>query len=84
MKTKIETQDVEFKSSWRDENLKSICAFANTKGGILFIGLDDNNKPVGIKHLRKLLEDIPNKIRNKLGITPSVEVEKRNDKDIIC
>lgn len=26
----IESQTIEFKSSWRDEYLKSICAFANT------------------------------------------------------
>jgi ATP-dependent DNA helicase RecG len=47
--------------------LKAICAFANSDGGTLFVGLDDNDNAVGIKHLRKLLEDIPNKIRKKLG-----------------
>ena len=50
MNEKIETQNVEFKSSWRDENLKTVCAFANSEGGTLFIGLDDNNKPVEIKN----------------------------------
>jgi ATP-dependent DNA helicase RecG len=83
MKKKIETQNREFKSNWRDEYLKAICAFANSDGGTLFVGLDDNDNAVGIKHLRKMLEDIPNKIRNRVGITPSVEVEKRGDKDII-
>ena len=28
---KAESQTVEFKESWRDENLKSLCAFANKK-----------------------------------------------------
>lgn len=83
MKKKIETQNVEFKSNWRDEYLKVISAFANSDGGVLFIGVDDNDNAVGIKKLRKLLEDIPNKIRNKMGVTPSVEVERRDDKDII-
>jgi len=27
-----ETQNVEFKQSWRDEFLKEICGFANAKG----------------------------------------------------
>jgi len=38
---------------------------------------------LGLKKSKKLLEDIPNKIRNKLGITPSVKIEKVGDKDII-
>jgi len=83
MGSKIETQNVEFKSSWRDEYLKVICAFSNSDGGILLIGLNDNGKPTGVKNLRKLLEDLPNKIRSKLGVTPSVEVENRDETDII-
>ena len=34
-----ESQKTEFKVSWRDEYLKHICAFANTQGGSLFIGV---------------------------------------------
>ncbi|MCK4766034.1 MAG: protein kinase [Candidatus Aminicenantes bacterium] len=83
MSRKIETQSVEFKSSWRDEFLKVICAFANTEGGVLFVGIDDNGKPVDIKNVPKLLDDIPNKIRNKLRIIPSVEVESKDGKEII-
>ena len=83
METKIETQNVEFKSGWRDEYLKVICAFSNSDGGVLLIGLKDDGKPAGVKNLRKLLEDLPNKIRNKLGVTPSVEVENRDETDII-
>lgn len=79
----VETEDLEFKSNWRDEYLKVICAFANAAGGKLVIGVDDSNSPIGIKNSKRLLEDIPNKIRNKLGITPSVEVEQREGKDII-
>lgn len=83
METNIETQNVEFKSGWRDEYLKVICAFSNSDGGVLFIGLNDYGKPTGVKNLRKLLEDLPNKIRNKLGVTASVEVEHRDETDII-
>ena len=83
MESKIETQNVEFKSGWRDEYLKVICAFSNSDGGVLLIGLSNDGKPAGVKNLRKLLEDLPNKIRNKLGVTPSVEVENRDETDII-
>jgi len=79
----METQNIEYKSSWRDEYLKVIVAFANADGGELIIGVDDNGNPIGVKKSKKLLEDIPNKIRNKLGIIPSVKIEKVGDKDII-
>jgi len=37
-----ESQTVEFKQSWKDEYLKTICAFANTDGGILYVGITDD------------------------------------------
>ena len=43
-----ETQNVEFKQSWRDEFLKEICGFANAQGGMLLIGVDDSGKAVGV------------------------------------
>lgn len=79
----METQNIEYKPSWRDEYLKVIVAFANAEGGELIIGVDDNGTPIGVKKSKKLLEDIPNKIRNKLGIIPSIKIEKVGEKDII-
>ncbi len=79
----VESHTTEFKSAWRDEYLKSICAFANTNGGRLLIGVDDNGKPVGVEDSKKLLEDLPNKLRDILGIIPSVRLEKKNGKEII-
>jgi len=82
-KQKFEAQTTEFKSSWRDEYMKIICAFANSEGGELIIGVDDKGRIVGIKNANKLLEDLPNKIRNKLGITPLVAVEREKKKEYI-
>ncbi len=79
----IESQTTEFKPNWRDEYLKSISAFANTDGGKLFIGFDDRGNPLGVKNSKKLLEDIPNKIISKLGISPSVELIKKQNKEVI-
>ena len=81
--TNKESQTVEYKQSWRNDCLKSVSAFANSGGGVLIVGLDDNGKPSGLKNFKRLLEDIPNTIRNKLGILPSVELIKKNKKDII-
>ncbi len=79
-----ESQIIEFKTSWRDEYLKWICAFANTNGGKLLIGVDDNGVPVGVKDSKKLLEELPNKFRDILGIIPSVKLEKKKGKDVIA
>ena len=80
---KGESQTIEFKESWRDDHLKIICAFANTHGGKLNIGIRDNGKIVGVKDCGKLLKMLPDKIRNKLGIIPSVLVRRRGGKEII-
>ena len=73
-----ESQKVEYKQNWRNDCLKAVSSFANSDGGKLIIGLDDRGKPSGLKNIKKLLEDIPNTIRNKLGIIPSLELDKQN------
>ncbi len=78
-----ENQNVEFKENWKDEYLKVISAFANTNGGKLLIGIDDKGRVLGLKNTKKLLEDIPNKIKNRLFITPLVNLETKDDKEII-
>ena len=81
--TNKESQTVEYKQTWHNEYLKVVSAFANNNGGVLYIGLDDQGKPSNLKNIEKLLEDIPNTIRNKLGIIPSVKLYKKNREDII-
>ena len=68
-----EDQNIEWKSSWRDEYLKWICGFANSQGGRLTIGKNDEGKAVGLPDAQKLLEDLPNKIRDMLGIMVDVQ-----------
>ena len=80
---KAESQTVEFKESWRDENLKSLCAFANTEGGRLIVGIDNDGNVVGIKNSKKLLEDLPNKINDILGIVPDIKLSRKQNKEII-
>ena len=81
----IEKQDVEYKSSWRDEYLKWICGYANAYGGKLYIGINDNKEIVGIDNVKKLSEDIPNKIQNILGIVADVNIltDSTTDKDYL-
>ena len=64
----------EWKWSWRDEYMKWLSAFAYTSGGTLNIGVNDDGYVVGLENYRKLLEELPNKFRDKLHITPFVRL----------
>lgn len=79
----MENQNIEYKESWRDEYLKWICGFANAKGGTIYIGIDDNGKVVGVKNAKKLLEDIPNKIKDSLGIIADVNKHTKKGLDYV-
>jgi ATP-dependent DNA helicase RecG len=74
-----EDQNIEFKESWRDEYLKWICGFANAQGGKIYIGKNDAGKVTGLKDVKKLMDDIPNKVKDILGILVDVDL-KRSEK----
>ena len=78
-----ESQNIEWKESWRDEYLKWICGFANAQGGKIYIGTRDDGMVIGVRNPKKLLEDIPNKIQNKLGIMADVNLLTKGGLDYI-
>lgn len=78
-----ESQNIEWKESWRDEYLKWICGFANAQGGKIYIGMSDNGQVTGILDSKRLLEDIPNKVQTTMGIIVDVNLLSANDKDYL-
>ena len=78
-----ESQNIEYKESWRDEYLKWVCGFANAQGGTIYIGIDDAGNVVGVKDVKKLMEDIPNKIQSGLGIVADVNKHTKDGKDYL-
>jgi ATP-dependent DNA helicase RecG len=78
-----EQQNIEFKQNWHDDYLKWVCGFANAQGGLIFIGKDDNGNIVGLKDYKKLMDEIPNKIRNSIGIMVEVNLHNENGKRFI-
>lgn len=78
-----ENQNIEWKESWKDEYLKWICGFANASGGKIIIGKNDLGKIVGLKGSKKLLEEIPNKTRDILGIIVDVNLHQTKEGDFI-
>ncbi len=78
-----EQQNIEYKQSWHDDYLKWVCGFANAQGGVIFIGKDDNGNVVGIDDYKRLMDDIPNKIRNAIGIMVEVNLHEETGKYFI-
>ncbi len=78
-----ESQNIEWKESWRDEYLKWICGFANAQGGCIYIGVDDAGRVIGVQNGKRLLEEIPNKIQTNLGFLADVNLLSENDLEYI-
>lgn len=78
-----EHQNIEWKESWHDEYLRWICGFANAEGGTLVIGRNNRGELVGIKDVRRLLEEIPNKVRDILGIMVDVNLREDSGKEYL-
>ena len=75
-----EQQNVEYKLSWHDDYLKWIAGFANANGGVIYIGKDNDGVVTGLDDYKELLDGIPNKVRNLLGIM--VEVNLHEEKGL--
>ncbi|MDP3667088.1 MAG: putative DNA binding domain-containing protein [Sediminibacterium sp.] len=71
-----EQQNIEYKQSWHDDYLKWVCGFANAQGGVIFIGKDDNGKVIGISDYKKLMDEIPNKVKDLMGILVDVNLHE--------
>ncbi|MDR1883974.1 MAG: putative DNA binding domain-containing protein [Prevotella sp.] len=78
-----EQQNIEYKQSWHDNYLKWVCGFANAQGGRIYIGKDDIGKVVDLVDYKKLMDDIPNKIKNNMGITAEVNLLQEDDENFI-
>ena len=79
----IETQNVEYKEKFNEKALETLCAFANTNGGTLYIGISDSGEVKGVNVDNESIRNITEKITSKLGIYPEIYVEDRESKKII-
>ncbi|CUS86093.1 ATP-dependent DNA helicase RecG [Candidatus Kryptonium thompsonii] len=80
---KIEDKYTEFKEEFSESTLKTICAFANTEGGKVFIGIRDDGSVKGVDIDNKKLREITERIVTKLGIHPKILIKKLEEKQIL-
>ena len=73
-----EKKNVEWKARWKDEYLEWICGLANAQGGRIYIGCKDNGEVVGVPDAKKLMEGIPDKVRDAMGIIVDVNLLEKD------
>jgi len=82
-----ESETVEFKKSLSEskEIIKTISAFANTKGGRIFIGVSNYGKVLGVEIGKDTMEHLVNQITQNTDpkVQPHITVEKIDEKQII-
>ena len=66
----LETEGIEFKSQFTEEIYKEVIAFANTDGGVVYVGIDNNGDVVGLVDVDQEYTRITNSIRD--AIMPDV------------
>ena len=83
----IENEFVELKSELTKEIKKEIVAFANSKGGTIYIGVNDDGTVKGLDNISRDAEALSSMIRegikSDLSLYTSIDVDKYQDKDII-
>ncbi|MDR1041179.1 MAG: ATP-binding protein [Deltaproteobacteria bacterium] len=83
----LESLTVEFKSNVTPKIKNEVIAFTNTKGGTIYIGVDDKGKTVGLSDPDGDFDKIVNMLRD--GIKPdimefiAIQIEEHDGKRII-
>lgn len=87
---KVETTNIDFKVDLEKEKpkswLKSVSAFANTKGGIILFGIDDKTREAkGVNDVKKATEKISELINARIEPLPRYELNyfEEDGKDFI-
>ena len=79
-----EGQTIEFKTSFQKEAIETIVAFANAKGGKVFVGISDHAEIIGVSLNKETLQNWINQIKQNTSpsIIPDISVEKIENKKI--
>lgn len=88
-KIRVETTDYEFKRSLETKKakswLKSVSAFSNGNGGILYFGIDDEGSIVGINNPQAVIEKISEIVNSRIDPKPAIHVtsEDQEGKSVV-
>ena len=81
----IESDTVEFKSTFNGTVIETLVAFANTKGGTVYVGVNDAGKIVGVTLSKESVQQWVNSIKSKTepSLMPDIDIIEVDDKQIV-
>jgi ATP-dependent DNA helicase RecG len=83
----VESEHVEFKREYVDELKKTIVAFTNTKGGKIYIGIEDDGSVIGVPNPQELIlninRTIGDTIRPDVMLYTSCEEKRIEGKSVV-
>jgi len=79
----LESETVELKEIYVADLKKDIIAFANSNGGVIYVGVNDNGDIIGIDNTDYVMQQIANSIRDSIRpdvtVFTKIELHKSND-----
>ncbi len=82
-----ETETVELKEIYTSDLKKEIIAFANTNGGIIYIGVQDSGEIIGVDNADFVMQQISNSLRDSIrpdvSMFTNIELLQENNKFFI-
>ena len=80
-----ENTTTEFKENFDQEAIETAAAFANTNGGVIFIGVSDNGKIRGITIGKETLRNWSNRIAQATEprVTPEIQLVDIEEKSVL-
>ena len=83
----LKNQNIKFIKRWNNSLIKEVIAFANTQGGVIYIGCDDNGKLIGLDDAKGDLDKLTNKLHDSIepdiNFLISPRIEKQEGKEFI-
>ena len=83
---KAESEFVEFKSTFNVSVIESLVAFANTKGGTVYVGVSDKGLVKGVEIAAESVQNWVNEIKNKTepSLVPDIDILEIDSKKVIA
>lgn len=80
-----ENSNIEYKQEYTADIKKEVMAFANSSGGVIYVGRDNHGNPTPLSNVDETLTQITNSIRDGLlpDVTMFVSYEITNDEIVI-
>ena len=80
-----ESDQVEFKTSFNEDVIVSLVAFANSKGGIVCVGITDKAEVKGIQIGKETIQTLINEVKNKTvpQLIPDADVVTVENKTVL-